>query len=308
MRLARRPFRPINRNPAFSLERIPAPGIIVPIWNGRGKVTGSSAKFAAMALGAWLACTAAAAEVALPPESDPAARGLAIAEEMDRRDRGWGDASAEMKMILTNANGATSERELRFAMMEREGEGDWSLMVFDRPLDVAGTALLTHAWVTKPDDQWLYLPAVKRVRRISSANKSGPFMGSEFAFEDLAAQEVGKFTWTWLRDEPCGERTCHVVDRIPAYEGSGYTRQTVWIDTEHYLLRKIDYYDRKSSLLKTLTAGEYEHYLDSFWRPRELDMVNHESRKQTKLLWQKYEFRTGLKESDFTPAALERAR
>lgn len=273
-------------------------------------MTGSSARLLGAAAAAWLACTAAFAEVSLPPESDPAARGLAIAEEMDRRDRGWGDATAEMKMILTNAAGATSERELRLSMMERsgEGEGDWSLIVFDRPLDVAGTALLTHAYVAKSDDQWLYLPAVKRVRRISSANQSGPFVGSEFAFEDLAPQEVGKFTYLWLRDEPCGERTCHVIDRTPAYEGSGYTRQTVWIDTDHYLLRKIDYYDRKSSLLKTLTAGEYDQYLDSFWRPRDLDMVNHESRKQTKLAWQKYEFRTGLKESDFTPAALERAR
>ncbi|MBX3509227.1 outer membrane lipoprotein-sorting protein [Parvibaculum sp.] len=273
-------------------------------------MAGSSARLLGAAVAALLACTSAFAQVSLPPENEPEARGLAIAEEMDRRDRGWGDATADMKMILTNATGATSERELRLSMMERtgEGEGDWSLIVFDRPLDVAGTALLTHAYVAKPDDQWLFLPAVKRVRRISSANKSGPFVGSEFAFEDLAPQETGKFTWVWLRDEPCGERSCHVVDRIPAYEGSGYTHQTVWIDTDHYLLRKIDYYDRKSSLLKTLTAGEYDQYLDSYWRPRDLDMVNHESRKQTKLVWQKYQFRTGLKESDFTPAALERTR
>ena len=273
-------------------------------------MTGSTARLLGAAAAAWLVCTAAFADMSLPPESDPEARGLAIAEEMDRRDRGWGDATAEMKMILTNAAGAASERELRLAMMERNGagEGDWSLMVFDRPLDVAGTALLTHAYVEKSDDQWLFLPAVKRVRRISSANKSGPFVGSEFAFEDLAPQEVGKFTWAWLRDEPCGERTCHVVRRIPAYEGSGYTRQTVWVDTTDYLLRKIDYYDRKSSLLKTLTVGEYDNYLEAYWRPRDLDMVNHESRKQTKLVWQNYQFQTGLKENDFTPAALERTR
>lgn len=252
----------------------------------------------------------AMAEVSLPPETDPAARGLAIVEEMDRRDTGWGDAKADMKMILTNAAGDSSERELHLMMLEvtEPNEGDWSLMTFDKPRDIEGTALLTHAHVKEPDDQWLYLPAVKRVKRISSSNKAGPFVGSEFAFEDLAAQEVGKYTYTWLRDEPCGERKCHVVERVPAYEGSGYTKQIVWIDTGDYLMRKTDYYDRKGALLKTLTYGEYDKYLDSIWRPRELEMVNHESGKKTTLVWEKYEFGTGLTENDFSTASLERAR
>ena len=277
-------------------------------------MTGPSRKpsifIAALALLAFMRVAPATAEATLPPESDPAARGLAIAEEMDRRDSGWGDAKARMKMVLTNAAGDTSERELQFTMLEvtEANEGDWSLMVFDEPRDIEGTALLTHAHVGEPDDQWLYLPAVKRVKRISSSNKSGPFVGSEFAFEDLAAQEVGKFTYQWLRDEPCGERNCHVIERTPAYEGSGYTRQVVWIDTTDYLPRKTDYYDRKDALLKTLTFGEYDSYLDGIWRPRELDMVNHETDKKTKLIWEVYEFRTGLTESDFSTSSLERAR
>lgn len=250
------------------------------------------------------------ADVALPPAGDAAARGLAIATEMDARDRGWGDAKAKLKMVLTNAAGDASERELRLMMLEvtTENEGDWSLMTFDKPRDIEGTALLTHAHVTAPDDQWLYLPAVKRVKRISSANKSGPFVGSEFAFEDLASQEVGKFTYQWLRDEACGERSCHVVERIPAYEGSGYTRQIAWIDTGDYLMRKTDYYDRKNALLKTLTFGTYESYLEGIWRPAELEMANHETGKATKLIWESYEFRTGLTENDFSPASLERER
>ncbi len=275
-----------------------------------GPASKPSTFIAAFVLLALMRAGPAGAEPALPPESDPAARGLAIAEEVERRDSGWGDAKAEMKMVLTNAAGDTSERELKFSMLEvtEENEGDWSLMVFDKPRDIEGTALLTHAHVSEPDDQWLYLPAVKRVKRISSANKSGPFVGSEFAFEDLAAQEVGKFTYQWLRDEPCGERSCHVVERMPAYEGSGYTRQIVWIDTTDYLLRKADYYDRKDALLKTLTVGEYDSYLDGIWRPRDLEMVNHETNKKTKLVWEKYEFGAGLSEGDFSPSSLERAR
>ncbi|KAB7740729.1 outer membrane lipoprotein-sorting protein [Parvibaculum sedimenti] len=245
----------------------------------------------------------------LPAPSDPAARGLAIAEESGKRDRGWGDAKADMKMVLTNASGETSERALRFMMIENtDGDGNWSLMTFDKPADIEGTALLTYPHVKEADEQWLYLPTVKRVKRISSANKSGPFVGSEFAFEDFSAQQVGKFTYKWLRDEPCGDRTCHVVERTPQYENSGYTRQIVWIDTTDYLFRKTDFYDRKDSLIKTLTYQDYKLYDNKFWRPGELAMANHETKKSTRLVWQSYAFHTGLTKDDFSTASLERAR
>lgn len=246
----------------------------------------------------------------LPSVNEPAARGLAIAQENDRRDQGWGDARADMKMILTNASGETSERALRFMMLENPdpADGDWSLMTFDRPRDIEGTALLTYSHIKDTDDQWLYLPAIKRVKRISSTNKSGPFVGSEFAFEDFSTQQIGKFSYKWLKDEPCGDRTCHVVERTPQYEDSGYTRETAWIDTTDYQYRKIDYYDRKGSLLKTLTYGDYTLYDGKFWRPLELDMDNHETGKKTRLLWQGYKFHTGLTRDDFTTASLERAR
>jgi len=251
------------------------------------------------------------AEVAgLPGTDDPAARGLAIAQETDRRDLGWGDSKANMKMLLTNAYGETSEREMRFLSLERTDPdiGDWGLIVFDKPRDVDGTALLTYAKILEPDDQWMYLPAVKRVKRISSVNKSGPFMGSEFAFEDFSATEVGKFSYKWLRDEPCGDRQCHVVERVPLYEHSGYTRQVSWIDTTDYQSRKLDYYDRKGDLLKTLEFGDYRFYQDKYWRAHDLYMVNHTTKKTTRLTWQAYEFMAGLDEADFNKNSLKRNR
>ncbi len=279
-------------------------------FSNRARRAASRAVLAFM-LAATFAPLAARAEApGLPGPGNPAARGLAIAEENDKRDRGWGDARADMTMILTNASGETSERALRFMMLENgdASDGDWSLMTFDRPRDIEGTALLTYSHLKEPDDQWLYLPAVKRVKRISSANKSGPFVGSEFAFEDFSTQQVGKFSYKWLRDEPCGDRTCHVVERTPQYEDSGYTREIVWIDTTDYQFRKIDYYDRKDALLKTLACQDFKLYEGKFWRPGELDMVNRESGKTTKLLWQGYSFHTGLGKSDFTTASLERER
>jgi len=93
-------------------------------------------------------------------------------------------------MTLRNRAGKESLRNVRIKNLEVDGDGDKSLSIFDEPADVKGTTSLTWSHSDKPDDQWLYLPALKRVKRISSKNKSGPFMGSEFAFEDIGSQEV----------------------------------------------------------------------------------------------------------------------
>jgi hypothetical protein len=153
----------------------------------------------------------------------PEEKGLAIAVEMDRRDTGWLDQQSDLSMILRNKHGEESTRALRIRTKEVEGDGDKSLTVFDTPRDVKGTALLSYTHALKPDDQWLYLPALKRVKRIASANKSGPFVGSEFAYEDLTSQEVEKYRYRWLRDEILDGHEVFTVEQYPVYEHSGYT-------------------------------------------------------------------------------------
>ncbi|MDA9591334.1 outer membrane lipoprotein-sorting protein [Alphaproteobacteria bacterium] len=169
------------------------------------KITTVSATLAALLMPSM----ALAERAGLPGTDQPEARGKAIAEITDATNLGFGDTTSEMEMVLTNANGDVSERRLRFNTLENKDvtDGDWSMMIFDEPADVAGTAMMTYAHILDPDEQWMYLPALKRVKRISSVNKSGPFMGSEFAFEDFSSQEVGKYSYLWLRDEPCGEFT-----------------------------------------------------------------------------------------------------
>ena len=87
-------------------------------------------------------------------------------------------------------------------------------------------------------------------------------MGSEFAYEDLASQELEKYTYKWLRDETMDGRETMVIKRIPQYEYSGYTRQVVWVDAEMWQALKVEYYDRKNALLKTLLMSDYQQYLD----------------------------------------------
>jgi len=241
---------------------------------------------------------------ALTPEE----KGLAIAVKADELDTGWGDQKQELEMILRNKQGQESKRNIRGRNLEVTGDGDKSLSIFDTPADVKGTAFLSFTHAIKPDDQWLYLPALKRVKRIASKNKSGPFMGSEFAFEDMSSQEVEKYTYKWLRDEKLGDNDVYVLERFPVDKHSGYTRQIVWGDKVMYQPLKVEFYDRKNSLLKTLTFEGYKQYLDKFWRPDRMMMINHQNGKSTDLIFRNYSFNNGLTDRDFDRNSLKRAR
>lgn len=235
-------------------------------------------------------------------------KGLSIATEADSRDTGFGDNSVDLTMLIATSPDEISSREMRQITLEVAGDGDKSIMVFDRPRDLKGTAILTFTHKTTADEQWLFLPALKRVKRISSADKSGPFMGSEFAYEDLSSQEIEKYSYKYLYDEPVNGEMCFVVERTPTDKNSGYARQVTWVDQTQYRLQRVDYYDRKNALLKTMLAVDYQQYLDRYWRPREMIMTNHQTGKSTTLKFRHYQFQTGLQDSDFSPSAISRMR
>lgn len=240
-----------------------------------------------------------------------AAKGLAISKEADRRDLGYGDMEADGTMILRDKGGRESKRVFRSMTLERAAEsvGDMSVIVFEKPRDIRGTGLLTHANIEpKDDDQWLYLPAVKRVKRISSSNRTGKFVSSEFSYEDLGSQEVADYSYKWLRDEPCPTAkslSCFVVESYPKNRKSGYSKRVAWIDQAEYRLQHIEFYNRRGDLEKTLTMTGYQQYLGKYWRPAKMRMVNRQTGKSTDLLWSNYRFRRGLGEGDFSSARLK---
>ncbi len=235
-------------------------------------------------------------------------QGLAIAREQDKRENGFGDYSAILAMTLRTADGKEALREMRMLNLEVDNDGDKSLTVFDAPKDVEGTALLTWSHKTADDDTWLYLPSLSRVKRIASNNKSGAFMGSEFAFEDFSSQEVEKYTYRYLRDEKLDGQDCTVVEQVPTYANSGYSKQLVWRDKAEYRVQKIEYFDRRNELLKTSRQSDYKKYLDRIWFPGRYDMVNHKTGRSTTLLMKNYKFRNGYTARDFDQTSLERAR
>jgi len=238
----------------------------------------------------------------------PEERGLQIFEQVSAQNDGFEDSTASMTMTLINRSGKKSVRRMRAKTLEVTGDGDKSMTIFDEPADVKGTATLTYSHTAEADEQWLYLPALKRVKRISSKNKTGAFMGSEFAFEDIGSQEVEKYTYKYLSEEQLDGIAVHKIEGYPTYKYSGYTRLISYIDKERLISLKTEFYDRKDVLLKTLTMSDYIHHDDKNWRPGRMEMVNAQTKKSTILEFADYQFATGLKDKDFSSNALKKLR
>ncbi|NMH89197.1 outer membrane lipoprotein-sorting protein [Flavivirga algicola] len=234
----------------------------------------------------------------------PEERGLKIAKAAEQADLGFKSSMVNLKMTLKNKNGQTSQRSLTTKTLELTEDGDKSLIVFNSPKDVKGTSTLTFTHKVGSDDQWLFLPSIKRVKRISSNNKSGPFVGSEFAYEDLSSQEVEKYKYKFLEEKG----SLLVVEQDPVDPKSGYTRRLVTYNKDKgYRLERVEFYDRKNALLKTLVYSEYKLYKKKFWRASRFVMKNHQSKKETILEFSDYNFDVNLSDEDFTQVALKRS-
>lgn len=237
-----------------------------------------------------------------------AERVLEIAREVAARENGYGNYEVDMTMILISASDRRTERHLRVISREIEGDGDQTLAIFESPADVRGTGFLSHTHINRDDDQWLYLPSLKRVKRISPRNKTAPFMGSEFSYEDLTSFEVENFIYRYVGEEVLAGQDCYVLDRFPVYDFSGYSRQRLWVDQQHYRILKVEFYNEREELEKTLVSTDFELYLDQYWYPHKMTMQNHLSGKTSELYWDNFRFRVPLRDADFNPNAMSRIR
>ena len=240
--------------------------------------------------------------------SESQKKGLQIAKEIKAKNTGWVSSSSNMVMTLRTKKGRELERLMTNKALEVNNDGDKGLTVFNTPADVRGTAFLSFSHIEDADDQWIYLPALKRVKRIASRNKSGPFLGSEFAFEDLSSFEVEKNTYDYLGDESINGLDAYKVEMRPLDKYSGYTRTVAWVDKEHYRIHKIEFYDRRDTHLKTLTQEGFKLYLDKFWRSDKQYMVNHKTGKSTDIEIKDLVFGTDVDESAFNENRLRNAR
>ena len=236
----------------------------------------------------------------------PEARAESVIDEVDRRLSGYGNFTATMTMTLRESDGSERVRRMHILGLEVPQDGDKTLLVVDLPRDLRGTSILTVTHPDAPSDQWLYLPSIRRTRRIATSKRSSPFMGSEFTFEDIASHDLRQYRYRYLREETLDGTAAHVLERFPLDEGSAYARQVLWMDTEEYRLLRVDFYDREDAHVKSLRVDGYQRYEGERWRPDRMVMNDLASGKSTTLEWSEYEFTIGLSDRDFDPRRLGR--
>ena len=214
-----------------------------------------------------------------------------------------------MTMQLVNHRGAVRERTILSYSLDF-GKDSKSIMFFQSPADVSGTGFLSWQYddPSKEDDRWLYLPAMKKVRRISgSSARKENFMGSDFTYDDMGGKNVDEDEHRLLREEPMAGWACWVIESLPRESDASYSKKITWIRKDALIPVRVEYFDRMGNLLKTLTASEI--FQDgSYWTTRRLEMVNHQRDHRTIITMDEIEYDLDLDESIFTVPALERGR
>ncbi len=249
-----------------------------------------------------------AARESMPATKDSAVqKGMGIAKRAEARDSGFGSYSAKAKMELKNKKGkVTTTRTFDFKFKEVPGDADKALTAFLSPANVKGTVLLTHGHKSRDDDQWIYLPALKRDKRILSSGQTGSFLGSEFSFEDMRSPVIEKYTYRFIRTEKIRGFDCFVVERIPLDKKSGYKKQLVWLDKAELRLHKIEFFDRRMKHSKTFEAKGYKAYKSKYWRPMSISMSNLKNGRSTLITYSGYNFKLELSDTDFHKSVLKR--
>ena len=236
----------------------------------------------------------------------PEAKAQALLAEIAARNAGWADFTGEVEMDLEDPSGGKAHRAFTVKALEKGagGDGDRSLIVFTAPADVKRTALLSHAHGEGDDEQWLYLPASRRVKRVSTSNRGGAFAGSEFSFEDLTASDARKYAWRYAGEQPCGASRCLALEATPKAAGSAYSRRVLLVDADELRAQRVDLYDRKGQLWKTLAYADYVPIGGRFYRARAWSMKNVQSGKATTLRFANMKVGSHYTAADFQPEKL----
>jgi outer membrane lipoprotein-sorting protein len=227
-------------------------------------------------------------------------------EDMNRAK----DEKGVVDMVLVTSSGKKERRSMETYYKQGSGEDDFNLLRFLSPPKVRGTSLLTREATGRPDDQWVYLPAFKKSKKIASNKRTNRFAGTDFTFEDLRTEDYSANTYKKLADKTLSRKTgpapCYVVEAKPkSPDLSGYSKRLIFIEKKRFLPLEVHYYDKKDRHQKTLTSRGFEK-IDGLWRAKRSMMEDH--LRNSKTLWQFSErkINPGLADSLFTKRNLER--
>ncbi|MBI2528160.1 MAG: outer membrane lipoprotein-sorting protein [Candidatus Rokubacteria bacterium] len=240
----------------------------------------------------------------------PAAAQAPSGEELMRRAHlamyyAGEDMRARVTMRLVSKDGGERIRELTLTRRTlKEGGEQRYFVVFHRPPDVRDLAFLVWKYAGRDDDRWLYIPALKLVRRIAASDKHTSFVGSDFSYEDVSGREPEEDAHKRLREEKVGERVAHVVESVPRDPGSAdFTRKVSWIDVATGLPLKEEYYDRRGELARVFSGEELKE-AQGFWTVTKRVMKNVQTGHRTEAVFADVRYNQKLAPDLFTERAL----
>jgi len=219
----------------------------------------------------------------------------------------------ELEMKLINKKGKTRVRRVtQIKKMDASGN-EKSLIRFLSPADVKGTGLLTIEHTDRDDDQWLYLPALRKVRRISASDKSESFVGTDFAYEDLKNEELENYDYKLLKDDVLENHDCYVIEAVPATskekEESGYNKREIWIDKTNFVNIQTKFYNKKDAFYKIFKADDIQLIEGTTkWRAHQMVMENLKTKHKTILLFNNIVINKDIADKIFTQRYLEKGR
>ncbi len=231
--------------------------------------------------------------------------GLKIIENVYNRPVG-DDMQGDLTMTLTNSRGENRVRKIK-QFTKDLGKIEKKIMFFQYPADVRNTSFMTWGYdeAGKDDDQWIYLPALKKVKRMSSDSKSDYFMGSDFTYDDLGDRHPSDDVHKLLREETFEGNPCYVVESIPKDEEYMYSRTITWIIKDKWIGLKKEFYDEDGDLLKTLAVKKYEK-ISGFWIILHSQMHNIHKEHTTDMELKNIKINSGIAVSKFTVRMMKR--
>ncbi len=214
------------------------------------------------------------------------------------------------RMTLTSKSGSSRVREFNYKY-KKYGDIEKSLYVFSKPQDAAGTALLTFSYkenddgTKQDDDTWLYMPAMKKVRRISGSGKDEDFMGSDFTYDDIGDRGIYKDDFKLLGEETVDGVECYKLEAIAKSLTTKYPRHVYWIRKDNYFTQKTEIYDKKQALKRVMTVKESKE-IDGFFTQTYLFMEDVQTGHSTSIEITNVNHTEAVDDNIFTTAALER--
>ena len=208
------------------------------------------------------------------------------------------DGESDMTMTLINSKGKERVRYLH-QFLKDYPEVEKKVMFFKAPADVKNTSFLNFSYDDdRDDDQWLYLPALKKVKRISGGSKDDYFMGSDFTYEDMEKRSPNKDTHSLLKTETLNGEECYVIESTPREEGQ-YSKRVAWVIKDKWIPLKIDFYDEDEDLMKVLTITDYQQ-LEGYWTIIVQEMQNVQREHKTVIALTNIQLEKGLGDDKFT--------